>query len=162
MASAGQAHAHSSQPMHFSRPSGQRLSWWRPWNLGAVGRFSSGYSTVSTLLNICRKVTANPLTGLRKSSTGRDLLVGGGRYVLAIAYVFAIAQPVVVRQVERRHGKRGAVFREGVGVGFLPALRRPLGRDVPADRNREQRRDDRAAHQVHPGTSALAPPDPER
>ena len=28
---AGQAHAHSSQPTHFSSPSGCRLSWWRPW-----------------------------------------------------------------------------------------------------------------------------------
>ena len=77
MASAGQAHAHSSQPMHFSRPSGQRLSWCRPWNRGAVGRFSSGYSTVSTFWNIWWKVTPNPLTGLRKSSTG-DLLGGVG------------------------------------------------------------------------------------
>src|SRR5262249_51533916 len=73
MASAGQAHAHSSQPMHFSSPSGQRFSWWRPWNRGAVGRFSSGYWTVSTFLNIWWKVTPNPLTGLRKSGTG-DLL----------------------------------------------------------------------------------------
>ena len=36
MASAGQAQAHSSQPTHFSSPSGQRFSWWRPWNRGAV------------------------------------------------------------------------------------------------------------------------------
>ena len=36
MASAGQAQAHSSQPTHFSSPSGQRLSWWRPWKRGAV------------------------------------------------------------------------------------------------------------------------------
>src|SRR6202012_2776728 len=99
MASAGQAQAHSSQPMHFSRPSGQRLSWWWPWNRGAVGRLSSGYITVSTFLNISRKVTPNPLTGLRKSSTG-DLLrrasgvhrVGGAKF-----------KAVIVRQVERRH-----------------------------------------------------------
>src|ERR1700693_4923202 len=77
MASAGQAQAHSSQPMHFSSPSGQRLSWWRPWKRGAVGFTSSGYWTVSTFLNMVRKVTPNPLT---ESNTG-DLLggaVGGG------------------------------------------------------------------------------------
>src|SRR5215510_7831147 len=105
MASAGQAHAHSSQPMHFSSPSGHRLSWWWPWNRGAVGRLSSGYVTVSTFRNISRKVTPNPLTGLRKSSTG-DLLSG-----------FRVAQrpadwdwrrvtkleAVIVRQVQRRH-----------------------------------------------------------
>src|ERR1700744_5193689 len=73
MASAGQAQAHSSQPMHFSSPSGHRLSWWWPWKRGAVGRFSSGYWTVSTFRNISWKVTPNPLMGLRKSSTG-DLL----------------------------------------------------------------------------------------
>src|SRR6516164_2513779 len=77
IASAGQAQAHSSQPMHFSSPSGHRFSWWWPWNRGAVGRLSSGYITVSTFLNISVKVTPNPLTGLRKSSTG-DLLSGGG------------------------------------------------------------------------------------
>src|SRR5690606_24959464 len=70
MASAGQAQAHSSQPMHFSRPSGQRLSWWRPWKRGMVGRLTSGYSTVGTFLNIVWKVTPKPLTGLSHSSTG--------------------------------------------------------------------------------------------
>src|SRR5512142_933137 len=77
MASAGQAQAHSSQPMHFSSPSGHRLSWWWPWNRGAVGRLSSGYWTVSTFRNISVNVTPNPLTGLRisliqsrKSGTG--------------------------------------------------------------------------------------------
>src|SRR5262252_427709 len=78
MASAGQAHAHSSQPMHFSSPSGHRLSWWWPWNRGAVGRLSSGYWTVSTFRNISWKVTPNPLIGLRKSSTC-DLPGGGAR-----------------------------------------------------------------------------------
>src|SRR5579864_6544340 len=76
MASAGQAQAHSSQPMHFSSPSGHRLSWWWPWNRGAVGFLTSGYSTVSTLRNISWKVTPKPLIGLRKSSTGD--LPGGG------------------------------------------------------------------------------------
>src|SRR4051794_2943334 len=68
MASAGQAQAHSSQPMHFSRPSGQRLSWWRPWKRGAVGCFSNGYCSVTTFLNMVRKVTPNPATGSQSCS----------------------------------------------------------------------------------------------
>src|SRR5690348_8198489 len=104
MASAGQAQAHSSQPMHFSSPSGHRLSWWWPWNRGAVGRFSSGYWTVSTLRNISVKVTPKPLTGLRmslsQSGTG-DLLTGGLGLVVD-------TDTVVVRQVQRRHRESGA------------------------------------------------------
>src|SRR5579862_9702068 len=76
MASAGQAQAHSSQPMHFSSPSGHRLSWWWPWNRGAVGFWTSGYSMVSTFRNISWKVTPKPLIGLRKLSIGD--LPGGG------------------------------------------------------------------------------------
>src|SRR5215471_12755273 len=113
MASAGQAQAHSSQPMHFSRPSGQRFSWCRPWNRGAVGFSSSGYWTVSTFWNIVRKVTPNPLIGLRKSGTG-DLLPcaigrpgGNGRCFLEDA------DPVVVRQVQGRDGER-----PGGGLGL--------------------------------------------
>src|SRR5881397_70188 len=49
--------------MHFSRPSGQRLSWCRPWKRGAVGSFSKGYCSVTTFRNIVRKVTPNPATG---------------------------------------------------------------------------------------------------
>src|ERR1700721_3363714 len=93
MASAGQAQAHSSQPMHFSSPSGHRFSWWWPWNRGAVGRLSSGYSTVSTFRNISWKVTPNPLIGLKKSSTS-DL--PGGGFVIEV-------DAVVVRQVGGRH-----------------------------------------------------------
>src|SRR5579859_3670687 len=48
--------------MHFSRPSGCRLSWWRPWKRSAVGFFSSGYSSVLAGLNIVAKVTPNPAT----------------------------------------------------------------------------------------------------
>src|SRR5215469_15871018 len=105
MASAAQAQAHSSQPMHFSSPSGHRLSWWWPWHLGAVGRLSSGYITVSTFRNISRKVTPNPLTGLRKSSTG-DLLRGLGvtqRQADRLRLRVAKLETVVVRQVERGH-----------------------------------------------------------
>src|SRR5690242_2013589 len=70
MASAGQAQAHSSHPTHFSSPSGCRLSTCRPWYRGAVGFFSSGYSSVVTFLNIVRKVTPNPLPGMWTSDTG--------------------------------------------------------------------------------------------
>src|SRR5690242_21363207 len=63
MASAGQAHAHSSQPTHFSSPSGCRLSWWRPWKRGAVGFLYSGYCSVSRFLNMALKVTPKPATG---------------------------------------------------------------------------------------------------
>ena len=60
--------------MHFSRPSGQRLSWWRPWKRGAVGSFSNGYCSVTTLRNIVRKVTPNPATGSQNCS-----FIGGHR-----------------------------------------------------------------------------------
>src|SRR4028118_2139023 len=74
MASAGHDQAHSSQPMHFSRPSGQRLSWWRPWKRGAVAFLYSGYCSVTTFLNIVRKVTPKPATGSQNRclSSGRS------------------------------------------------------------------------------------------
>src|ERR1700691_592651 len=122
MASAGQAHAHSSQPIHFSSPSGHRLSWWWPWNRGAVGFFTSGYSTVSTFLNISWKVTPNPLIGLRKSSTC-DLLRGGS----GLLWAGRQAGAVVVRQVERRHRGRGVPGLPGERIGY-PWLGRLRGR----------------------------------
>src|SRR5450759_321863 len=67
MASAGQAQAHSSQPTHFSRPSGCRFSWWRPWKRGWVARLTSGYSSVSSLRNIVANVTPKPATGAKSS-----------------------------------------------------------------------------------------------
>src|SRR6266545_2644636 len=66
MASAGHAQAHSSQPTHFSRPSGWRLSWCRPWNRGAVVFCCSGYCSVSRFLNMALKVTPKPATGFMK------------------------------------------------------------------------------------------------
>src|ERR1700759_2351471 len=114
MASAGQAHAHSSQPMHFSRPSGHRLSWWWPWNRGAVGFLTSGYSTVSGFRNISWKVTPNPLIGLRKSSTC-DLPAGG--FVVA-----GDSGAVVVRQVERGHRETGTGL-GGTGFRHVGLLR---------------------------------------
>src|SRR5215472_5834200 len=130
MASAGQAQAHSSQPMHFSRPSGQRLSWCLPWNLGAVGSFTSGYCTVSTFLNICMKVTAKPLTGLRKSSTG-DLRNTRRRGISVpasqLAELRAFGQDaVVVRQIHRRHGERLTDLLGEIGLGFSLLLRPAL------------------------------------
>src|SRR5215468_5619813 len=146
MASAGQAHAHSSQPMHFSSPSGHRLSWWWPWNRGAVGRFSSGYWTVSTFLNISWKVTPNPLTGLRRSL--RKLatcdLPGGG--------VASDSDSVVVRQVPRRHreARRGLALLDGLGV-FLrhhePSGPR-LGGTVPHPGQYQDEHDDQAEDHV--------------
>src|SRR6478609_1310143 len=106
MASAGQAQAHSSQPMHFSSPSGHRLSWWWPWNRGAVGRLSSGYSTVSTLRNISVKVTPNPLTGLIRSLM--KSLIGLGTCDLLTGGLVVEADTVVVRQVHRRHREAGS------------------------------------------------------
>src|SRR3954471_6982839 len=63
MASAGQAQAHSSQPTHFSRPSGCRFSTCRPWYRGLVCLGTSGYSSVVTFLNIVAKVTPKPCAG---------------------------------------------------------------------------------------------------
>ncbi len=54
--------------MHFSSPSGQRLSWCRPWNRGAVGFFSNGYCSVTTFLNMVRKVTPKPAIGSQNCS----------------------------------------------------------------------------------------------
>src|SRR5215469_15262581 len=103
--------------MHFSSPSGHRLSWWRPWNRGAVGRFSSGYWTVSTFRNICRKVTPNPLTGFRNSGTG-DLLDGAARNGVGVGWratrAGGHADTVVVRQIEGRDGEAaGALLGTG-------------------------------------------------
>src|SRR3954449_11206397 len=63
MASAGQAQAHSSQPTHFSRPSGCRFSTCRPSQRGLVTFGSNGYCSVVTLRKICAKVTPNPWAG---------------------------------------------------------------------------------------------------
>src|ERR1700728_4822953 len=160
MASAGQAQAHSSQPMHFSSPSGHRFSWWWPWNRGAVGRFSSGYWTVSTFRNISWKVTPNPLTGLRKSSTG-DLLGAvrvaglGHRAGRGLDGAGRAGEPdaVVVGQVHRGDpvggaaaDPRGSADRSGAlfGLGFVgPGLDgggiagSPFGGDVPGHRDHD-------------------------
>src|SRR5579859_4478801 len=130
MASAGQAQAHSSQPMHFSRPSGHRLSWWWPWNRGAVGRLSSGYCTVSTFRNISVKVTPNPLTGLKKSLTGlgTGYLLRGGAFKTGPVVE---ADSVIVRQVYRRDGERGALPASGLRPAGLIVGLPALGHLVP-------------------------------
>src|SRR6516225_7985841 len=143
MASAGQAQAHSSQPMHFSSPSGQRFSWWRPWKRGAVGFFSSGYWTVSTFRNICRKVTPKPFTGFRNSGTG-DLLDGGLRRVVRIGRgtrahrgrrraprTGRYANPVVVRQVQGWHGEPGSCGGSRGGHHGRTGRRGPARRSPP-------------------------------
>src|SRR5207248_545331 len=142
-------------------------SWWWPWNRGAVGRFSSGYWTVSTFLNISWKVTPNPLIGLRKSSTC-DLPAGG--FVTG-------SDAMVVRQVERRHreggGRRrgrsshpGPFGRFALGVGRLRRGRVPRGpllrRAIPHRDQRQDEHDDDAEHHVRGGGMAVKPPGAHR
>src|SRR6201995_2862457 len=112
--------------MHFSSPSAHRLSWWWPWNRGAVGRRSSGYWTVSTFRNISWKVTPNPLMGLRKSSTG-DLLgavrvCAGHRGTGHGARGHADSDAVVVGQVQGRApeaGRAGPAARDAARLGLV-------------------------------------------
>src|SRR6266516_648935 len=113
--------------MHFSSPSGQRFSWCLPWNRGAVGRFSSGYWTVSTFRNICRKVTPNPFTGLRNSSTG-DLLDSCARngttgIGLPATGAGGHANAAVVRQIQGRDGEARAGGIRPVRRGGRPGSR---------------------------------------
>src|SRR5260370_17621728 len=133
MASAGQAHAHNSQPMHFSSPSGHLFSWCRPWKRGAVGRFSSGYWTVSTFLNICRKVTPKPLTELRNSGTVPLLRVrvadgsAGGAVLGADPGQHGLtgarqAEAVEVRQIKARGRERGGHARVRAQPGCFGLL----------------------------------------
>src|SRR5690242_9383887 len=179
MASAGQAQAHSSQPMHFSSPSGHRLSWWWPWNRGAVGRFSSGYWTVSTFRNICRKVTPNPLTGFRNSGTG-DLLDGAARHGVGVGRCATRAgghaDTVIVRQIQGRDGEAASVLL-GTGGSGTPASWRPgsgrggLGRrgggapllrgHVAHPCEQQQGTQDGTAHDVHGSAAALLAPHPD-
>src|SRR5215470_2072251 len=143
--------------MHFSSPSGHRLSWWWPWNRGAVGRLSSGYITVSTFLNISVKVTPNPLTGLRKSSTG-DLLSGGGasgRDGARVSRRGIQVKPVVVRPVHRRD-RVALDLRQAVGAFGGRRFRRevggpPLRGVVPQRDQRDDQDKDEPADRVHRG-----------
>src|SRR5215831_10819405 len=156
--------------MHFSSPSGHRLSWWWPWNRGAVGRLSSGYVTVSTFRNISRKVTPNPLTGLRKSSTG-DLLIGsglrrGGCAADGDRRRVAEFETVVMRKVERRH--REAPDRAGLLFFVSRALflgrelgRAALGSVVPERDESQDQHQNQAGDSVHLGRMAVVAPCPD-
>src|SRR3954467_6530347 len=99
MASAGQAQAHSSQPTHFSRPSGCRLSTCRPWERGLVTFGSKGYCSVVTLRKIWAKVTPNPWAG-----AGRTLSRTAGRW-----------RPPVERSISDRFSSGIAVLLHGRG-----------------------------------------------
>src|SRR6478735_299524 len=55
--------------MHFSRPSGYRFSWCRPWNRGFTGAVSNGYCSVTVRLKKFLIVTPNPAAGARASAT---------------------------------------------------------------------------------------------
>src|SRR5262245_38389790 len=102
--------------MHFSRPSGQRLSWCRPWKRGAVGIFSKGYCSVTTFLNMVRKVTPNPATGSQNCSfnvaMSSDLLADvGGRRTL----VEHERSGGTLDGASGRHRRHGVAARERVG-----------------------------------------------
>src|SRR5690349_9198686 len=61
--------------MHFSRPSGCRLRMCRPWYRGAATGGSNGYWVVTTLRNMCAKVTPKPLNEPVKVPTSALLSV---------------------------------------------------------------------------------------
>src|SRR4029077_7241669 len=141
--------------MHFSSPSGHRLSWWWPWNRGAVGFLTSGYSTVSTFRNISWKVTPNPLIGLRKSSTS-DL--PGGGFVIEV-------DAVVVRQVEGRHREgappEGHVPAGLAGTGGIRGRETGgalLGAAVPHPGQGDDDDQDHAAYHVRERVVGVEPP----
>src|SRR5215210_1696711 len=96
--------------MHFSSPSGQRLSWCRPWKRGAVGCFSKGYCSVTTFLNMVRKVTPKPATGsqncsLRVLGPVDDPVEGGGDFGSAIDVLLSGHAVVVGRGGLGGHGR---------------------------------------------------------
>src|SRR5690349_11164511 len=93
--------------MHFSRPSGQRLSWWRPWKRGAVGSFSKGYCSVTTFLNMVRKVTPKPATGSTNCSLSeRDpVFLSGFWSAIAVPFVADGAGRRVAGAEDERGGR---------------------------------------------------------
>src|SRR5262245_52723267 len=146
--------------MHFSRPSGQRLSWCLPWKRGAVGRFSSGYITVSTLRNICRKVTPKPLIEFRMSGTG-DLLLF--LFPRKLGAWLGRAAAVIVRQVHRRDRERGPVLLDRLRVLDRGALGPALAGQIPGIKRDDDRRHDEAEDQVDHLVAEAVPTDqPDR
>src|SRR3954447_26923233 len=100
--------------MHFSSPSGQRFSWWRPWKRGAVGFFSNGYCSVTTFLNMVRNVTPKPAMGSQNCS----LALLEPELVLSATYLLL-------------SGHRGHGVAAGEGVELRPlAGCATTGRDV--------------------------------
>src|SRR5215213_6453003 len=149
MASAGQAQAHSSQPTHFSRPSGCRFSWCRPCQRGSVGRGCSGYSSVSTLRNIVEKLTPKPATwgsssdrkpglppfsGVRGSARPTPLSSSGRRTSPPVPSDRPrdSATELLLLNTLDPAGRRGA----GTGQGLLP---RTAGDDRPLAGQRRHR-----------------------
>src|SRR5512133_501401 len=123
MASAGHAHAHNSQPMHFSSPSGWRLSTCRPWNRGAVGRFSSGYCSVVTFLNIVEKVTPKPLME-SNTRTLVPVVRGGGQGTTGDR-----ARRLLAGQRRHREPAGERVVRHRLLMALRPPLTRPEHHD---------------------------------
>src|ERR687885_2691044 len=111
MASAGQAQAHNSQPTHFSSPSACRLSWCRPWKRGCVGTLTSGYSSVTTRVNMVVNVTPKPaiLSRIRaerwSSPASRSVRSARSATAHLLAVVAGVAGPGT-RCVARTHGHR--------------------------------------------------------
>src|SRR5215212_8784970 len=126
MASAGQAQAHSSHPTHFSSPSGCRFSWCRPCQRGWVGTLTSGYSSVTTRVNIVVKVTPKPaiLSRIRadRCSSPRSLSARSGWSALSdTGHLLAVvAGPGLVAPVAA-HADRHRLARSA----RLAAHRRP-------------------------------------
>src|SRR3954452_23158436 len=117
--------------MHFSSPSGWRLSTCRPWKRGWVGTFSSGYCSVLTFLNIVLKVTPNPLMGSSQLAPATGHLLGR---------VLEGAHGGLTRH--RRHGEAAGerVVRRGFGTAGVV-----LRRSRPERDDEEENDEDRAA-----------------
>src|SRR5688572_7004210 len=149
MASAGQAQAHSSQPTHFSSPSGWRLSWWRPCQRGAAGGKSSGYSSVTTFLNIVEKVTPKP----SKNSNTVDLLRGSAELVTPWCGHL---------EVQRRDRVVRGQLDPVVGLALLGHEERHHEHHGEDDAERDQQRGDVAALAVAVGADREDRQDPQQ
>src|SRR5512132_874429 len=123
--------------MHFSNPSGCRLSWCRPWNRGATRCRCSGYCSVTTLRKMVPKVTPKPATESR--NLGTSTLPRGG--------LWPPRSPHRGGARSSWHGRNGVAAGEGVDRLLIDAA---LGDFSPAIR------DDHADHQ-HQHDEAAAP-----
>src|ERR1019366_2912452 len=132
MASAGQAQAHSSQPMHFSRPSGCRLSWWRPWYRGWVGRLTSGYSSVSNARNIVANVTPKPPTGANNCERKLAFFFPSATGVLLIGQFWVASGAGQARLAQALAGQRRDRVAPRERVDLFGALGGDRGSITPA------------------------------